>query len=171
MQRGESVLEWSDVAKTVGKIAPVAGSLLAGAAGERVGRLVAGALGVEGSPGAVAQAVQADPDAAVKLHKIEADLEATLIQGRAQAVTAEAQGEGALQRNWRPMTMLAFVGLIGAHWLGWTSDTLTEGEVVLVLEIVKVGLGGYVIGRSAEKITRTAAGTSLMERITTVSRS
>ncbi|MCL7941208.1 holin family protein [Halomonas sp. ATCH28] len=160
-------MEWSDVAKTVGKVAPVAGSLLAGAAGERVGRLVAGAMGVEAQPEAVAQAVQADPEAALKLRAIEADLEDTLIQGRAQVVTAEAQSESWLARSWRPLTMLAFVGLIGLHWLGLTSDTLTEGEVVLVLEIVKVGLGGYVVGRSAEKITRTATGNGLLERLRT----
>lgn len=158
-------MEWRDVAETVGKMAPAAGGALGGPAGAAVGGVIARALGVAAEPGAVAQAVQQDPAAALKLRKIEADLEATLIEGRAQVVTAEAQSESWLARSWRPLTMLIFVGLIALHWLGLTSDTLTEGEVVLVLEIVKVGLGGYVIGRSAEKITKTATGSGIFEHL------
>ncbi len=156
-------MDWSDVAETVGKVAPAVGGALAGPSGSAVGSLVSRALGVANEPGAVAQALQADPAAAIKLRGIEADLEATLIQGRAQVVTAEAKSESILARNWRPITMLSFVLLIAAHWLGLTSDALTEGEVILVLEIVKVGLGGYVIGRSAEKIVREGTGSGIFE--------
>lgn len=158
-------MNWSDVAETVAKVAPVAGGALAGRAGSAAGELIARVLGVDDSPEAVAKAVREDPEAALKLRKIEADLEATLIEGRAQVVTAEAQGDSCLQRSWRPLTMLFFVLLIGLHWLGLTSDTLTEGEVTLVLEIVKVGLGGYVVGRSAEKITRSVTGNSIFEHL------
>ncbi len=158
-------MEWSDVAETVGAIAPAAGGALAGPAGSAVGTVIARALGVAAEPGDVAKALQQDPASALKLRGIEADLEATLIEGRTQAVTAEARGESWLQRSWRPLTMLWFVLLIGAHWLGLTADTLTEAEVVLVLEIVKVGLGGYVVGRSAEKITKTATGSGIFEHL------
>lgn len=158
-------MDWSDVAETVGKVAPAAGGALAGPAGAAVGGVIARVLGVDESPQAVRQALQQDPAAALKLRRIEADLESTLIEGRARVVTAEAKSESWLARSWRPLTMLTFVGLIGAHWLGLTSDSLTEAEVVLVLEIVKVGLGGYVVGRSAEKITKTATGSGIFDHL------
>ena len=69
-------------------------------------------------------------------------------------ITAEAQGESWLQRNWRPITMLTFTGLVVAHWLGVTAENLTEPQIIALLDIVKIGLGGYVVGRSAEKCVK-----------------
>ncbi len=51
-----------------------------------------------------------------------------------------------LQRTWRPITMLVFVGLIVARWLGWSAPNLGEAEVLKLWDIVEIGLGGYVIG-------------------------
>jgi len=51
--------------------------------------------------------------------------------------------------------MLVFVGLIVARWLGWSAPNLGEAEVLKLWDIVEIGLGGYVIGRSAEKILPT----------------
>ena len=48
--------------------------------------------------------------------------------------------------------MLVFVGLIVARWLGWSAPNLGEAEVLKLWDIVEIGLGGYVIGRSAEKV-------------------
>ncbi|MCO1336078.1 holin family protein [Microbulbifer sp. OS29] len=76
------------------------------------------------------------------------------LQSATQVITAEASGESWLQRNWRPVTMLTFVGLIVAHWVGWTAENLSEDQTLALLEIVKVGLGGYVVGRSAEKAAK-----------------
>lgn len=73
------------------------------------------------------------------------------LQGAIQIITAEAQGESWLQRNWRPLLMLWFAALVGAHWLGFTAPNLPESVVNSLLQIVQVGVGGYVIGRSAEK--------------------
>jgi hypothetical protein len=70
---------------------------------------------------------------------------------QAGIITAEANGESWLQRNWRPVTMLWFAGLVGAHWLGYTPPNLGEAQVLALLDIVQVGIGGYVVGRSVEK--------------------
>lgn len=96
-----------------------------------------------------------DKDAAEKL-KNDVMLEAMKqdnneLQGAIQIITAEAQGESWLQRNWRPVLMLWFAGLVGAHWLGFTPPNLPESVVINLLDIVQVGVGGYVLGRSAEK--------------------
>ncbi len=76
------------------------------------------------------------------------------LEGAVKIITAEAQGESWLQRNWRPLLMLWFAGLVGAHWLGFTPPNLPEGVVINLLDIVQVGVGGYVLGRSAEKVVR-----------------
>lgn len=81
-------------------------------------------------------------------------LKETLIEKRGDAVKAEIEGESWLQRSWRPLVMLLMTGLIGAYWLGVTPD-LPQYAVERMYGLVKLGLGGYVIGRSAEKITRT----------------
>lgn len=76
------------------------------------------------------------------------------LESAAKIIVAEAQGESWLQRNWRPMMMLWFAGLVGAYWLGFTVPNLPESAVNNLLDIVQVGVGGYVLGRSGEKIMR-----------------
>lgn len=100
------------------------------------------------------------PDKA-EASRIKSELTIALLQeGRAEldaatsVIIAEASGDSALQRNWRPITMLWFAGLVGAHWLGFTPENLSETQVLALLGIVQVGIGGYVIGRSAEKAVK-----------------
>ena len=76
------------------------------------------------------------------------------LQTQADVIMSEANGDSWLQRNWRPLLMIDFALLITAHWLGFTPDNLTELQTVALLDIVKVGLGGYVVGRSAEKVMK-----------------
>jgi len=160
-------VKWSDVAETVGKVAPVLGGALGGPAGAAVGTIAARALGVAETPEALANAIQGDPQAAVKLRQIEADIERSLIEGRTKVVTAEAGGESWLQRNWRPLLMLWFGGLVGAHWLGMTPENLDPSAVGQLMDIVQLGIGGYVIGRSAEKIVKTASGAGFLDHLKT----
>jgi len=80
------------------------------------------------------------------------------LEAASSIIIAEAQGHSWLQRNWRPMTMLWFAALVGAHWLGFTPENLSEAQVIALLGIVKVGLGGYVVGRSAEKVMKEYRG-------------
>lgn len=78
-------------------------------------------------------------------------LSAQELQSATSIITAEASGESWLQRNWRPLTMLTFVGLVVAHWLGLTAPGLSEEEVLKLLNIVQVGIGGYIASRGIEK--------------------
>lgn len=80
------------------------------------------------------------------------------LKGAVQIITAEAQGDSWLQRNWRPVLMLWFAGLVGAHWLGFTPPNLPESVVINLLDIVQVGVGGYVLGRSGEKMVKAYKG-------------
>jgi len=76
---------------------------------------------------------------------------------RGNIIIAEAQGGSWLQRNWRPVTMLVFVAIIANNYILFPYVQLFGGPAVK-LEIppdmwglLKLGIGGYIIGRSAEK--------------------
>lgn len=88
----------------------------------------------------------------VTLEAMKAD--AGELKAATDIILAEAKGESWLQRNWRPVLMLWFAGLVGAHWLGFTPPNLPESVVNSLLDIVQVGIGGYVLGRSGEKIVK-----------------
>lgn len=96
--------------------------------------------------------------------KAEADMMIALMERRTEIETAAAsiiQTEAAskhwLASNWRPLTMLTFVGLVVARWFGWAAPDLSEAEYLKLWSIVEIGLGGYVIGRSAEKVLPSVA--------------
>jgi len=80
-----------------------------------------------------------------------------LAQSQAGIITAEANGESWLQRSWRPIVMLWFSGLVGAHWFGYTPENLSTGAIEGLFTLVQIGIGGYVVGRSGEKISRNVA--------------
>lgn len=74
------------------------------------------------------------------------------LAARSGIIEAEAKSEHWLAATWRPITMLVFVGLITARWFGWAAPDLSPEEYIKLWDIVELGLGGYVIGRSGEKI-------------------
>lgn len=76
------------------------------------------------------------------------DYEARLVEAKTKVITSEAQGASWMQRNWRPITMLTFLALVVADTFGLTEFRLAEEAWTLL----QIGLGGYVVGRSAEKV-------------------
>ena len=97
-------------------------------------------------------------DNKAEAEKIKQNIQQQLLSGQlkeleaqASIITAEAKG-GWLQRNWRPMLMLTFAGLVVAHWFGFTAPNIPESVQNSLLNIVLVGMGGYIVGRSGEKI-------------------
>jgi hypothetical protein len=68
-----------------------------------------------------------DKDAANKLKfQIQKQLlesKGTELEAQAKIVLAEAQGSW-LQRNWHPMLMVTFAGLVVAHWFGLTASNI-----------------------------------------------
>lgn len=86
------------------------------------------------------------------------EYEGKLVEAQSSTINSEAKGESWLQRNWRPLTMLTFTGLVVAKWLGLTVDTgITEAVEIELMNLIQIGLGGYVVGRSAEKIVPQVA--------------
>jgi hypothetical protein len=72
--------------------------------------------------------------------------ESKMAEMQANIVTAEAQSSHWLTSTWRPITMLTFLVLIVLAQLGFTSPVPED-----MWPLLKLGLGGYVIGRSVEK--------------------
>lgn len=106
------------------------------------------------------------PDPADETKRMEAERQFQLAimaqaqaieQAAAQIVHAEAASQHWLAANWRPLTMLTFVALIVARWFGWAAPNLAEAEYLALWDIVQLGLGGYVIGRSVEKVVPAIA--------------
>ena len=78
------------------------------------------------------------------------EYEKNLLTKQSEIISAEAQGNGLLQRNWRPITMLTFLVLVVLDSFGWLANPLAPEAWVLL----QIGLGGYVVGRSAEKLAK-----------------
>ena len=64
-------MNWSDLGRTVADFAPVLGRLLGGPAAAGIGKIIANEFGTKEDPEEVMKAIKSDPDAAVKLKKIE----------------------------------------------------------------------------------------------------
>ena len=97
------------------------------------------------------------PDAG-EMERSKVQMALAIYAGQVEIVKAEAQSEHFLAACWRPILMLTFGGLIVARWLGFSAPNITEAEVLKLWDIVQLGLGGYVIGRSVEKVVPAIAG-------------
>ncbi len=80
------------------------------------------------------------------------DYESKLIESKSKIIMAEAQGQSWIQRNWRPCMMIFFAFLLGSYWYGYTPKNMGQETVNNLFELLKLGIGGYIVGRSAEKI-------------------
>jgi|TARA_R110000796_G_scaffold224760_1_gene341060 hypothetical protein len=74
------------------------------------------------------------------------------LEAQVSIITTEAQGNW-LQRSWRPLTMVWFSVLLGMYWFGFAPDYLIDNPATVdqLFGLLKLGIGGYVLGRSVEK--------------------
>lgn len=100
-----------------------------------------------------AEKAKAEAEAMRQLLSAQSEIQAAA----SEIVRTEAASSHWLAANWRPLTMLIFVGLIVARWFGWSAPGLSEAEAIKLWGIVEIGLGGYVIGRTAEKLVPAVA--------------
>lgn len=71
------------------------------------------------------------------------------LKQKAAIIMAETNSESWITRNWRPITMLTFLGLVVLDQTGQLAFRLADEAWTLL----QLGLGGYVVGRSVEKVT------------------
>lgn len=119
--------------------------------------MIAGILGLAGS---VIDGIFKGDENHQKRSMAKLELERVLIQNEfeiakaaAGVVQAEAASTHWLAANWRPLTMITFVLLIVSRWLGFAAEGMTEAEYLSIYDIIKIGLGGYVGGRTIEKVS------------------
>ena len=96
-----------------------------------------------------AEKAKAEQEVLVQLMQHQQQIE----NAAASIIQTEAASKHWLSANWRPITMLTFLALIVARWFGWAAPDLSETEYIKLWSIVEFGLGGYVVGRSVEKIS------------------
>jgi len=89
---------------------------------------------------------------------------AEVAKSQADVIMAETRGENWLQRNWRPCVavcfafIVAFYGLLSPILVGWFGfPPVRVGDQLLewIMQAVMVCLGGYIGGRTLEKIVTT----------------
>lgn len=109
--------------------------------------------------GNVIDRILPNPEDELKREQMKNALQLAIIQraadienAAADIVKQEAGSSHWLTATWRPIVMLTFTSLIVARWLGFSAPGISENEVSQLWDIVHIGLGGYIIGRSAEKV-------------------
>ena len=107
-----------------------------------------------------------DKDLAAKL---KAELQTQLLQSHTQELTAaakiiEAEAKaGWFASSWRPLLMYVLIFILVWNYVIGPVIKIFTGAIISfelpgdVWTLLNVGLGGYVIGRSAESVARTMA--------------
>lgn len=114
---------------------------------------------ISGVFGVIDQAVEDKDEAA----RIKAKFQEMAVTGRmreiesaARVIAAEAAGESWLQRSWRPMLMCLFGVIVANNYVIAPLFGAARAEIPPDMwDLLKLGVGGYVIGRSAEKGVKT----------------
>jgi|TARA_A100001518_G_scaffold3608_1_gene4021 hypothetical protein len=92
------------------------------------------------------------------------DRQDAALQAQMKIILAEATGESWLQRNWRPLLMTVIVAIIAnnyllAPYLGAMFGVGLQLELPEHMwNLMTLGVGGYIAGRSGEKIAGTLNG-------------
>jgi len=114
-----------------------------------IGPLISGVLGV------IDKAVEDKDQANVikaKINEMAVMGEMKELESAAKIIVAEAQGDSWLQRNWRPLLMVTFGVIIANNYLIVPIFNTPPADIPPDMwDLLKLGVGGYVVGRSAEK--------------------
>ena len=84
----------------------------------------------------------------------------TELKGAIDIILAEAKGN-CLQKSWRPLVMMSVMAIVVNNYILFPYLSMwTEKVVVLELPgglwtLLTTGVGGYVVGRSGEKIAQS----------------
>ena len=104
--------------------------------------------------------------------KIKADMQTQLMQSHTQELQAaakiiEAEAKaGWFASSWRPLLMYVLIFILVWNYILGPVVKIFTGAVISfelpgdVWGLLQIGLGGYVVGRSAESVARTMANKS-----------
>jgi hypothetical protein len=98
--------------------------------------------------------------AKLKLVELQRKGELVEVESRLKIMLAEMSGNW-LQRSWRPILMLTIITIVANNYLVypymslfWAAAPRLELPPQL-WSLMQLGLSGYVVGRSAEKVVKT----------------
>lgn len=96
------------------------------------------------------------------------ELDATLAQLKVKTdelrhniIIAETKSQSWLARNWRPILMLTIIAIIANNYVLFPYLNLFTSKVTMLVlpdhlwALLKIGVGGYIVGRSAEQVAKT----------------
>ena len=88
------------------------------------------------------------------LMRVFVEWEQRVMEARSAVLVEEARGTW-LQRSWRPMVMLTFAVIV---LVGTFVSLPILDDTSRFWDLLEIGLGGYVVGRSGEKIVQAFTG-------------
>lgn len=109
---------------------------------------------------------EAKAEAKLKLIELTQSGELEKLAASKDVVIAEIQGESAAQRNWRPHLMYLIMFLMVFNGVVVPLVEAMFGVKLPILEawsaipkemwnLLQIGMGGYIVGRTGEKIAKT----------------
>lgn len=124
-------MDFSILTEKVANFAPHLGALLGGPAGAGIGALIANKFGTENTPEAIYKAIEADPDAGLKLRQIEADN----FKVRGDTLQAMLLAESKSKHTTRPKIAYQAFQVVSAISLlivfGWVFAVITDNETMV----------------------------------------
>ena len=105
-----------------------------------------------------------DPNKKAELLMKLKEAELATQQLQAKVISTEAGSEHWITSAWRPITMLVFVAIIANNYIlvpYFKAFGLDIPDLVLnnqMWDLLKIGIGGYIVGRSAEKVVKNLKG-------------
>jgi hypothetical protein len=154
---------------------PILASLLTGIGGKILGQAANTACDVIDQfvdDGDLAAKLKAESTA--RMMEVDVTKYAAQLEAQKSVLVAEIQGESWIQRNWRPAIMMMFGAIIANNYIIFpylslfdsTKDAVTQLDLPVVMwECLKLGLSGYIVGRSAEKIAKGTGLKGMMDKM------
>lgn len=81
-------------------------------------------------------------------NKAVLDYEKKFLDAQSKLIEQDNNSDSWIKKNWRPITMLTFLFLIVLDSFGLLVNRLND----MAWTLMQIGIGGYVIGRSAESV-------------------
>lgn len=132
-------MNWSKLGEKVADFAPLLGSAL-GPAGSAIGSLIASEFGTENNPEHIAAAIAVDPDAKIKLEKIQLDHKVALQKINVERAKLELQDKANARESHKNSIMpaglsvgLTFMIAVIVGLLFWVEVPQGSREVLFML--------------------------------------
>lgn len=88
----------------------------------------------------------------IELQRAVLEADSKLAEAQRDVIVAEAKSESWLARNWRPILMLVFTFIVFNNFVLSPILSIPKTDIPENMwELLKIGVGGYISGRSVEK--------------------